>query len=415
MKSINRVLFVLIFISLGCDIHKSNDTQNENNYNKESNLSEKEEGEPTIIITDLYYPPQDDDDNFDLVMAYALPEIKTRAIILDITEAFRKPVADHPVLWKDPFGPREAGIIPVMQLNYIFNKNIPFAVSPLNAMRSTRDKMYDIPEFQQQGVELLLSVLKESTEKVHILSFGSARVLAVAYNRDSALMKEKVKMIYLNMGMVYREGATLDEIDSRKSEVDSWNVNLDVHSFVRLMRSDLPIALYPCGSWEGTGKNNTFWELKSLTFITEMNKKLQRYMDYLFRKKNQYDFLRAMDLNELPDTSIIENQYPREFYMWTTESWLQVANLVLTGKGDTVFSIKSTDDVEDDEVIVSGKLLPCVFEVGNDGTFAFTKISASEATNFYIYERSNPILNLEAFNVALPAFFKSFDPDNNHP
>jgi hypothetical protein len=32
-------------------------------------------------------------------MGYALPELDLKAIILDVTDAFRKPVADHPTLW----------------------------------------------------------------------------------------------------------------------------------------------------------------------------------------------------------------------------------------------------------------------------------------------------------------------------
>ena len=53
---------------------------------------------PIIDVTDLYHPYQDVGDNFDLVAAYALPEIDLRAVILDAHESFRKPVSDHPLL-----------------------------------------------------------------------------------------------------------------------------------------------------------------------------------------------------------------------------------------------------------------------------------------------------------------------------
>jgi hypothetical protein len=112
---------------------------------------------PIIDITDLYHPYQDPGDNFDLMIAYALPEFDLRAIILDITDAFRKPVADHPTLWKDPRGPREAGFIPVLQLNYIFNRNIPVAVGPMDLMKSETDAMRNLPGFQEAGVDLFLT------------------------------------------------------------------------------------------------------------------------------------------------------------------------------------------------------------------------------------------------------------------
>lgn len=38
---------------------------------------------PVIVITDLYHPAQDPGDNFDLLMAYALPNIDLKAVILD--------------------------------------------------------------------------------------------------------------------------------------------------------------------------------------------------------------------------------------------------------------------------------------------------------------------------------------------
>ena len=41
---------------------------------------------PVIDVTDLYHPHQDVGDNFDVLAAYALPEIDLRAVILDCTE-----------------------------------------------------------------------------------------------------------------------------------------------------------------------------------------------------------------------------------------------------------------------------------------------------------------------------------------
>ncbi len=49
---------------------------------------------PVIDVTDLYHPYQDVGDNFDLVAAYALPEIDLRAVILDAHDSFRKAVSD---------------------------------------------------------------------------------------------------------------------------------------------------------------------------------------------------------------------------------------------------------------------------------------------------------------------------------
>ena len=107
---------------------------------------------PLINTTDLYFPGQDIGDNFDIIAAYALEEVDLRAVILDVTEDYRL---------ENGIG-RDMGIIPVTQLNYIFDRTVPAAPSPFTRMRSTTDKMEDVPKFQQAGVELLLKTLRES-------------------------------------------------------------------------------------------------------------------------------------------------------------------------------------------------------------------------------------------------------------
>src|SRR3989339_220115 len=180
---------------------------------------------PVINVTDLYHPHQDCGDNMDIIAAYALPEVDLRAVILDCTEAFRKPVSDHadPQL-RDNRGPRDPGFIPVIQLNYLFGRSVPFAVGPFSAMKSPEDVMRDVPASQQMGIDLILKTLRESQEKVDILIFGSARAVAVAYNREPELMKTKVGLIHLCAG-------------ASSPEFQEWNIALDPHSVVCLLRS----------------------------------------------------------------------------------------------------------------------------------------------------------------------------------
>ena len=115
---------------------------------------------PVVVITDLYHPYQDPGDNMDLIMGFGLPDVDLKAVLLDITDAFRKDTADHPTLWKDPRGPREAGIIPVEQLSYIFNKKVPYGIGPLSMMKSEEDRMEYLPGYEQEAIDILLEVLK---------------------------------------------------------------------------------------------------------------------------------------------------------------------------------------------------------------------------------------------------------------
>ena len=104
---------------------------------------------PLIDVTDLYHPHQDVGDNFDILSAYALPELDLKAVILDCTEPFRQPVAKNPGvgLAEDRRGPREPGFIPVLQLNYVFERSVPCATIPFARMTSADDKMLEAPPF----------------------------------------------------------------------------------------------------------------------------------------------------------------------------------------------------------------------------------------------------------------------------
>ena len=158
-----------------------------------------------ISITDLYHPPEDPGDNFDLVLPYGTTGSTCAASCLDGSiekrEAITAGVVGYP-------GPRDPGIIPVAQLNAIFGVTVPYGLAPLARMRSLDDRMTDVPRFQQSGIDLLLRLLEDSAEPVHLMSFGSARPIAVAFNRSPGLLREKVARVHLSAG-----STTLDYLE----------------------------------------------------------------------------------------------------------------------------------------------------------------------------------------------------------
>jgi hypothetical protein len=365
---------------------------------------------PIINITDLYHPYQDAGDNFDLIMGYALPELDLKAVILDVTDAFRKPVADHPTLWPDPRGPREAGIIPVMQLNQIFNRNVPFAVGPFSAMRSPDDQMREVPAFQQLGVALLLETLRQSPEPVQILSFGSVRVLAVAYNREPELLRKKVKQIHLSAGTASPDYALGKDQGANKIPGGEWNVALDVHAFRRLLQSDLPVALYPCATQDGAfalGPNNTYWQLPNLAFIGQMHPQLRRYLDFAFGKSLRHDFLRAMEVNGPIDTTA-QAAYAKPHHVWETALWASVAGRQLIRRSNGRYRLLPRSEVLPADQVLTSDLKPCTLQVREDGRFVFQFME--KPSNFMLYDRGDHVLNEQALREALPELYFSLKP-----
>ena len=248
-----------------------------------------------IDVTDLYHPYQDPGDNVDIIAPYAMEEINLKAIILDVTDNFRWPVTqDDSGEFSDNSGPREMGIIPVNQLNMIFDTDVPCAAAPFQKMKSPDDKMLWAPKFQQQGIDLILKTLRESKEKTDILVFSSLRPVAAAYNRKPELFRDKVGVIHICAG-------------SANSNFIEWNINLDRNAAVCLFRSDLPIYIYPCAGEKSPydlSCYNTYWKLENMNFIKNMPERLKSYLQYVMTRSARMDFLRAVE--EPADEAVLE-------------------------------------------------------------------------------------------------------------
>ncbi len=361
---------------------------------------------PVVVITDLYHPYQDPGDNLDLINGFAMPEVELKAVILDITDAFRKKTADHPTLWKDPRGPREAGIIPMEQLNYAFNRQVPYAVGPMSMMQSEKDQMLHLSAFEEKGINLLLNTLRNSNIPIDVLSFGSARVLAVAYNREPDLVKNKIRKIHLSAGTATKNYQMGTDQGANAIPGGEWNVALDVFAFTRLLRSDLPINLYPCAGIDGgfvKDPNNTYWRLPKVDFIRNMPLKLQRYIDYAFSQTLSYDFLKTLD--GVDNFQLNFDKYPEPFHFWETAIWINASQRELVYTQAKQYEIIPRNKIKQGEKIIPYEMRPCKLEVRDDGRFQFEYVKSS---NIAIYFREDPELNEKALQQAVPLLFSSY-------
>ncbi|WP_229244304.1 hypothetical protein [Emticicia sp. CRIBPO] len=369
----------------------------------------QEKKKPVVVITDCYHPYQDPGDNLDLMQGFALPDVNLLGVILDITDAFRKDTADHPTLWKDPRGPREAGIIPVEQLNYIFNRKVPYAVGPMSLMKSETDKMTDAPEYGQEGIRLFLSLLEKSKEPVEVLSFGSARVLAVAFNRNPELLKRKVSRIFLSGGTASKNHELGADKGANMIPGGEWNVALDVYAFTRILRSGLPVALYPCAGKDGgfvKDVNSSYYKLHDMSFLRDMDPKLQRYLAYAFDKKLQHDFLKAMEVgNTYAEGKKLSFE---EFHVWESAIWLNATGREIVKQPQGGYILKRKKQLTASDLIVESRLRPCkLTEIRDDGRFQF---EYSQNSNISIYFRPDVEENERALNAVIPELYKSFKP-----
>ena len=359
---------------------------------------------PLIVITDLYHPYQDPGDNFELINAYGISQIDLKAVILDCFEPFRKKHANNlnKGLFEDSNGPREPGVICVEQLNYIFGKYVPCGVGPFEQMKHGKDKMHDLSDYQNSGLSLLKEILIRSKESISIASFGSSRVLAVAFNRYPVLMKRKIKMIHLLAGT-----------GTNDSDYIEWNVALDTIAFVALLRSDLPITIYPCASGKDNkqnnlfnafnlGKDNTYYKLNSLSFIEQLPSKLRQYSYYVFKRVNDVNYLNYLDKINPPDSSILQLSH----HVWETAVWMSIANLKLVESAQKTVDIKSCELIDKGDTVFEEGLLKCDIEAYSSGAF---QCKINSKGRFYIYQRGCPLVYQKLMNEAIPKFYKSFE------
>lgn len=267
---------------------------------------------PLIHITDLYHPPQDPDDLLDLATVMALDEFDLKGVALDIT---------HKFLVAAPAGfdiPRDPGFVPVTQLAYLTGKAVPIAMGPNEPLRNPKDKAEGLPPSQEAAILMMLDILEDSPRPVVITSVGSARILTAAYNREPALLRDKVAYVVLNAG-------------STGGPKTEWNVDLDPAAFVGLWRSGLPIRWYPpsteSGAFNTTSDRGTYWEASHAELFNDIPMPLRAWVTFTFTGNWRGDIIRA--LSELGRGSVWQDLLEAHRNMWSTASIVMAAGRVL--------------------------------------------------------------------------------------
>ncbi len=214
---------------------------------------------PVLYGTDLLHPHDDPDDHFDLAAIYAMNELDIKGVILDLgAQQVHRP-----------------GRIPVSQMNRITGREVPAAIGLAEKLSSPSDTgLGQKPEFQG-GVRLILDTLRKSPVPVRIATVGSVRDLVAAYNREPALFRARVDRVLVFIG------------EASHPTYKEWNVTLDPHAYVGLMRSDLPLWWVPCfdgGIWKNNGRAS-FWKARHEDILKEAPPEVIQYFIYALEKE----------------------------------------------------------------------------------------------------------------------------------
>ena len=272
---------------------------------------------PIVYSSDLFHPPDDPDDTVDLVTLFSLPELDIRGIVLDLGQQQNK-------------GPGE---VTVRQMMALTGRSVPFASGLLNPLRYPEDTGEDQFGEAHGGRDLLLSTLRQSTEKVVIVTVGSLRDVAAAFNQEPDLFREKLARLYVNAGN--SGGGSLH-----------WNTRLDPMAYIRIMTSDLPVYWAPSfdgkqsflefayGEWRG-GVHESHWKFQHSTMFDALPASVQNYFLYALAPKHPTIDDPTAYLNRRPQERELKERVWREYrHMWSTLTLYEAAGRQMYRRAD---------------------------------------------------------------------------------
>lgn len=255
---------------------------------------------PVIYGTDLFHPHDDPDDHFDLATLFALPELDVRAIILD--------QGDKQV--------KRPGRIPLEQVLLLTGRRVPYATGLAEKLKAPDDTGRDQPAEFQGAIALTLKVLRASEVPVTIFTTGSVRDVCAAFNREPALLREKVARLYINIGNADDGG-------------NEWNVQLDPKAYAGLLRSGLPIMWCPC-----LGKRyGTQWQFRQGEVLEGAPPGLQSLFIYALQavSPEEIDPTGALGMDLRPWRRLV---WRMDRNMWCTGPFLAAAGREVYRAGD---------------------------------------------------------------------------------
>lgn len=246
-----------------------------------------------IYGTDLFHPHDDPDDHYDLATLFALSNFEIDAILLDLGDRQRA----------------RPGRIPLEQMFRLTGRKAPYAVGLSAPLKSADDQGLDRPAEDQRAIELLLETLRKAPAPVTLITAGSVRDVCAAFNREPELLRNKIDRLYINIGSA--------------SDSVEWNVKLDLHAYLGVMRSGLPVYWCPCIPVE-PNPYSTYWKFQQGQMLEGLPTPVLNFFVYALQRvrPDELDPIRAIETDlrpwrQLPGLS--------DRNMWCTASFLDAA------------------------------------------------------------------------------------------
>lgn len=284
--------------------------------------------EPPLVIhiTDLYRPPADPDDHFDLACAFALAKQGYIELVAVVIEAPKADFAGDP------------DVMAVAQLNRLTGLAVPVVAGmPAGEGR---------PEKPPKTRTPLSRWMEQAVRPVVLVSTGSCRDVALAFQEDPKLFVHQVDAVYVNAGLSSPEPAYQAPLE--------YNVALDPKAYQAMF--GLPTGVYwlPCFEGTNTGlmwrvsRHASLYRFRQEEVFSQLAPPVQNYFLWMLdsagrpagaEKESWFwqhptRWLRALDRPVDPELLARHGRTWRS--MWSTAGQLHAAGLTVTREGRIV-------------------------------------------------------------------------------
>ena len=287
-------------------------------YSHTSITDSSKGGRPVLHVTDLFRPHMDPDDHWDLACVYALAyrgDIDLKGILID------HPPADSKT--------RNPDIAAVAQMNFITSKAVPVAVGSSLPLRSRSDTQTDAPAADRQGVNLILDVLRQSSQPVVINILGQSRDVAIAGRLAPDLFVDKCAAVYLNAG-------TGSPAMNSQSKLE-YNVTLDKFAYAAIFDLPCPVYWMPCFEdledrrQRSVREYGTHYKFRQEDILPHLSDMVRNYFAYMFAGYTDHNWLGY--IKGPADQSLLAKFADRDRHMWCTGGFLHSARYTVLADG----------------------------------------------------------------------------------
>jgi hypothetical protein len=276
---------------------------------------------PVLHTTDLFRPHMDPDDHWDLACIYALAyrgDIDLKGILID-----------HPPKNRKGYNP---DMMAVAQMNLISGIFAPVAVGSPYPLESRNDIQPHVSSTDHHGVEMVLDILRKSTQPVVINILGSSRDVAIAGKRNPELFAAKCAAIYLNAGTGSPKMSPASKLE--------YNVTLDKFAYAAIFDLPCPVYWMPCFEEMGSltkqvvREYGTHYRFRQDEILPHLSEMVQNYFAYMFGRYTDNNWLGYLKgKNDKALLSKVGNMYR---HMWCTGGFLHAAGYTISGSGKIV-------------------------------------------------------------------------------